>query len=172
MPGRLPGMFFKIVVSSMLDNVDAVLFPQVRRRIADMQSDVMYSWDDYTDMMQTVSAKLPRRTLVEIGRNLITQSRADYDRRGFSTAESILKDWAALFNAFIHGAPARDLVRTESFQPGRVVLVAGVVQPEAIVEGYLRGVIESYTTSTVTSVETMPVVIGGANYNRIVMTWE
>lgn len=171
MPGRLPGVFFKIVVASMLDSTDSVLFPQVRRRIADMQRDVMYSWDDYTDMMQTVSAKLPRETLVTIGSNLIKQSREDYAKLGFTTAESILKDWASLFNKFIHGAPARDLVRTEAFQPGRVVVVAGVAQPEAIIEGYLRGVIEGYTTAQVTSYESKPVLIGGANYNRIVMTY-
>ena len=171
MPGRLPGLFFKLVVSNMLDNTNVVLFPQVRRRIAEMEPDALYPWDDFTDMMQTVAAKLPRETLVSIGKGIVGQSRDSYAKLGFMSLEQILRDWGAVFNSFIHGAPARDLVRAESFQPGRVSIVAGIAQPAALIEGYLRGVVEVYGAATVTSCEVKPLIIGGANYNRIVLTW-
>ncbi|HSI06870.1 MAG: hypothetical protein ACAI38_23265 [Myxococcota bacterium] len=171
MPGRLPGLFFKLVVSNMLENTSSVLFPQVRRRIAEMEPEALYPWDDFTDMMQTVAARLPRETLVSIGKRLVSEARESYAKLGFMNLEQILSDWGALFNSFIHGAPARDLVRTESFQPGRVAIVAGIAQPAALIEGYLRGVIEVYGAATVTSCEVKPLIIGGANYNRFVLTW-
>ncbi len=171
MPGRLPGLFFKLVVSNMLDNTSSVLFPQARRRIAEMEPDALYPWDDFTDMMQTVAARLPRETLVSIGQSVVMQARDSYSKLGFMSLEQIMRDWGALFNSFIHGAPARDLVRTESFEPGRVAIVAGIAQPAALIEGYLRGVVELYGPATVTSCEVKPLIIGGANYNRIVLTW-
>ncbi len=171
MPGRLPGVFFKLVVSNMLENTGTVLFPQARRRIAEMQPDALYPWDDFTDLMQTVAARLPRETLVSIGERIIEEARDDFARLGFTGLEQIMKDWGALFNSFIHGAPARDLVRTESFQAGRVAIVAGIAQPEALIEGYLRGVIKVYGGATLTSLEIKPLIIGGANYNRFLLTW-
>ena len=171
MPGRLAGRFFKLVVSNMLDNTSAVLFPQARRRIAEMQPDALYPWDDFTDLTQTIAAKLPSSTMVAIGQRIITESRESYLKSGFSSGEQILRDWGALFNGFIHGAPARDLVRTESFAPGRVAVIAGIAQPAALVEGYLRGVLEAYDGATVTNCEVTPLIIGGANYNRIVVSW-
>jgi hypothetical protein len=172
MPGRLPGMFFKLVLSNMTDNANEVLFPQARRRIAEMQPDALYPWDDFTDMMQNVAARLPEGTLVSIGHQIIAQGEDTYRKLGFDTVEKILRDWGALFNSVIQGAPARDLVRTESFQPGQVTIVAGIAQPAGLVEGYLRGVIEIFGHAAVTSCEVKPVIIGGATYNRLVVSWE
>lgn len=171
MPGRLPGRFFKLAVSNMLDDASTAVSSQVRRRIAEMQPDALYAWDDFTDLMQTIAAKLPPATLVAIGARIITESHAQYVERGFTTVEQVLGDWGALFNGFIHGAPARDLVRTESFAKGRVVVIAGIAQPASLVEGYMRGVVDAYQAGTVTSCEITPFISGGANYNRIVMTW-
>jgi hypothetical protein len=52
-----------------------------------------------------------------------------------------------------------------------VSVVAGIAQPAELVEGYVRGVIEVYGPGTVTGCEVKPLIIGGTNYNRIVVTW-
>lgn len=170
MPGRIPGSIFKIVIASLPPATSAKLFPKKVECIAEMDGAAWYLWDDYTDLMQTIAAKLPPEVVVEIGKDIIRAAKPQFIRDGFTSPEGLLKDWAALFNAYIHGAPSRDLVRTETYAPGRVVIIGGVAQPSSLVEGYLRAVVEELG-GTVTGLEVTQVILGGATYNRFVMTW-
>jgi hypothetical protein len=169
MPGTIPGRVFKRVISAVVESPNASAVGHLVRRVAEMEPDARYSWDDYTDMMQTLAAKLPADALVDVGHRVIMQGQETI-RAGF-TGEQVMKDWGTLFNSSIHGAPARDLVRTESFESGRVSVVAGVAQPARIVEGYVRGVVDMFGLGQVTSCEITPVIIGGSSYHRLVLQW-
>jgi hypothetical protein len=172
MPGTIPGRVYKHVISAMLESISAPEFALLKRRLAEMDPELRYPWDDYTDLMQTLAAKLPAESLVNLGRHIITQGQERIRAGGFASGEQVMKDWGTLFNMDVRGAPARDLVRTESFEPGRVTVLAGIVQPAPLVEGYLRGIVDAFELGTVTSCDISSVIIGGASYNRLVLRWQ
>jgi hypothetical protein len=142
MPGSLPGAYFKLVIGNMLSV--RLMFPDIQKRVTAMSATQMYPWDEYTTMMQALAKELPTDTVVQIGKKIVRDSKGHFMSQGFDSATAILKNWGALFDANVVGAPKADSVQTIEFSPGSVTVAAGLAQPEPLVEGYLRGVVEMF----------------------------
>ena len=169
MPGQLPGMYFKLVIGNLLSA--QLMFPEIKKRVEEMPADKLQPWDEYTGMMQKLAAAMPGATMVQVGKKIVRDSKAFFMSQGFDSADKILSDWGKLFTANIHGAPARDLVKTLSYEPKDAVLLGGLVQPAALVEGYMRGVVEMFG-HRVTHFESAQVSHGGGEYNKLRIRWE
>lgn len=169
MPGQLPGMYFKLVIGNLLSA--QLMFPEIRKRVEEMKPDQLQPWDEYTGMMQKLAASMPAATMVQVGKKIVRDSKAFFMSQGFDSAEKILADWGSLFTANITGAPARDLVKTLVYEPKDAVLLSGLVQPAALVEGYMRGVVEMFG-HRVTFFESGQVSQGGVDYNKLRIRWE
>ena len=142
MPGKLYGQFFKFVVNSML--TASTTFPEYKKRIDEMKDTEWYDWDEYCKIVQDITNKLGENVIKNVGQKIISQSKPVFVQQGFHTPESILKDYASFFNASVKDTPPLDSPRTIEFAPGSVKIEAGDVQPRALIEGYLRGIIKMY----------------------------
>lgn len=168
MPGQIPGLYFKAVMSSMLTS--SALFPAHKQRIEAMNADALYAWDDYLSLLREIDAKLPANVVVGIGRKVMQQTKRVLEQQGFGSLDAIMRDWAKTFTANVQGAPSHDVMRTESYSPGHAVLLAGAAQPVAVIEGYARGAVEMFGR-WVASVEATQVRSGAHEFHRIAISW-
>ena len=77
----------------------------------------------------------------------------------------------AVMPACVVDAPPEDGVEVLEFEPGRAVLRFGVVQPAALIEGYIRGSALIYG-ATITSYEhERRVADDGKEYHFFTTTW-
>jgi hypothetical protein len=162
-------MYFKLVIGNLLSA--QLMFPEIRKRVEEMPADQLQPWDEYTGMMQKLAASMPAATMVQVGKKIVRDSKAYFMSQGFDSTAKILGDWGSLFTANISGAPARDLVKTLAYEPKDAVLLSGIVQPAALVEGYMRGVVEMFG-HRVTFFEGSQVSQGGAEFNKLRIRWE
>jgi hypothetical protein len=161
-------MYFKLVIGNLLSA--QLMFPELQKRVDEMKPEELHEWDEYTGMMQKLAAAMPAATIVQVGKKIVRDSKAYFMSQGFDSAEKILGDWGKLFAANITGAPARDMVKTISFEGKDAVLLAGVAQPAALVEGYMRGVVEMFG-HRVSHFEATTINQGGVDYNKLRIRW-
>jgi hypothetical protein len=162
-------MYFKLVIGNLLSA--QLMFPDIQKRVEEMPAESLQPWDEYTGMMQKLAASMPSGTIVQVGKKIVRDSKAYFMSQGFDSAEKILRDWGALFTANITGAPAKDLVKTLSYEPNSAVLLAGLVQPGPLVEGYMRGVVEMFG-HRVAQFQSARHSQSGIDYNRMHIRWE
>jgi len=167
--GRIQGTYFKLVIGNLLSV--RILFPEYKRRIDGMSPTGLYPWAEYTAMMQAIARELPTETMVQVGKKIVKDSKAYFASQGFDTAERILGDWAALMAANVLDLPPDDLVQTQAFSQGSVVIVAGAAQPAALVEGYMRGVAEMFGHRVTRFAARSVVRPSGASANELQMSW-
>ncbi len=137
MSGKLIGAFFKSVVNAML--MAEILVPEVKARVAEMEDDQWYPWEEYTQMVNLMASKLSALTLRKCGINLMRASAEFYRSRGFEKMDHQMARFDEGFNASVVGAPPEDGVEVVEFRPGFAVLRFGKIQPAALIEGYIRG---------------------------------
>ena len=114
--------------------------------------------------------ELPVETVVAVGKKNIVKAKQHFVEQGFDATDKILKDWATLFNQNLRGTPKQDLIRTVEFEPGQVVIEAGVAHVPALVEGYMRGFVEIFA-NVVTGFSFKTVARDGHEYHHFRMTW-
>jgi hypothetical protein len=161
-------MYFKLVIGNLLSA--QLMFPEMRAKVDAMAPEAMHPWDEYTSMMRELAEALPATTLLQVGKKIVRESKGHFMSQGFGSADAILSDWAKLFEANIHGAPPRDLVRTVEHAPGMAVLLAGAAQPAALVEGYMRGVVEMFGHQ-VQELKVRAVKRRADSYNELRIRW-
>lgn len=169
MPGKLSGFYFKQVVNALLN--PNMTLRKYAKHIENMRDDGWYDWDEYVEIVNEIAQKLSPKVLENVGRDVVTRAKPLFVQQGFDTPDKILENYYALFSTNIKGAPAQDEVRTVQYEAGHAIIEAGLVQPAALVKGYLRGIVEmfdrqiqSFTCQEVHSSK-------GFRVNRIELTW-
>ena len=142
MPGKLSGFYFKTVVGELL--TPEVLVPEYKRKIDAMRDKEWYDWDEYVNIVNVLAYMLDPAVVRDLGKGIVTRAKAWFVSQGFDSPDAILKDWHALFQANVKGAPERDGPHTTFYEPGHVVIEANTAQPRPLIEGYLRGVVDMF----------------------------
>lgn len=169
MAGKLSGFYFKQVINALMN--PNITLRKYAQHIENMQDAEWYDWDEYIEIVNEIAKKLSTLVLENIGRDIVTQSKPLFEQQGFDSPDKILEDYYALFAANIKGAPVEDEVRTVQYEPGHVIIEAGLAQPAALVKGYLRGIVEMFDKEIQSF--TCQEVKGsrGFNVNRMELTW-
>jgi hypothetical protein len=169
MAGKLSGFYFKQVINALMN--PNITIRKHAKHIENMRDDEWYDWSEYVEIVSEIAQKLSPRVLENIGRDIVAQSKPLFEQQGFDSPDKILEDYYALFSANIKDAPEADEVRTVQYEPGHVIIEAGLAQPAPLVKGYLRGIVEmfdrdiqSFTCHEVKSKK-------GFHVNRIELTW-
>jgi hypothetical protein len=144
--GMVLGRFYRQVVTELLHarDVDSELAPELVARMAALSDEGEYPWAAFTADVARASAPIPHSELVAIGKRIVTASKAEFERWGFESAESILTDLDAPFGATIIDPPEHERMITAKYEPGYALFCASTIHPPALVEGYLRGIVEMY----------------------------
>jgi hypothetical protein len=142
MPGKLTGFYFKQVVGELL--TPQVLIPEYKRKIDAMRDNEWYDWDEYVNIVNVLAYSLDPAVVCDLGKGIVTQAKELFISQGFDSPDVVLKDWYALFMANVKGAPERDGPHTTFYEPGHVVVEANTAQPQPLIEGYLRGVVDMF----------------------------
>ena len=141
-PGEILGIHFKSLVASF--PTAAVREPDFQRKVAAMAPDGWYSWQLYVDMSHKLTSGIPHDAIVRVGKNNISRAKAVFVQQGFSAAEQILEDWGRVWNANLRGTPQGDLIATQSYRPGAVVIEAGEAHVPGLIEGYMCGFVDAF----------------------------
>lgn len=152
-PGEILGVHFKSLVASF--PTAAVREPEFGRKVEAMAADGWYSWQLYVDMSHKLTAGIPHDAIVRVGKNNILRAKSIFVQQGFSSAEQILENWGRVWNANLRNTPQTDLIVTQAYQPGTVVIAAGVAHVPGLIEGYMSGFVEAYG-SRVTALSRKP----------------
>jgi hypothetical protein len=168
MAGSLYGFFFKSVVNSML--LGSVLFPDIKQRISEMQDDKLYSWDEYTAIVQRIAEKMSPATLRKCGMNLMRSSKEFYQKNGYRTMDDMMSKFDKGFKSSVVGAPPQDGVEVMRFEPGKVKLRFGAIQPKALSEGYILGAAEIFDAN-IESMVCTDVEFGGYKFHVFEVSW-
>ena len=140
------GRYYRQVLTALLQasEVDPGLVAVLVPRMATLTDAGEYPWAAFTADVARASEHIPHAELVAIGKRIVTASKPEFERWGFDSAESILTDLDAPFGATIIDPPEHERMITAKYEPGYALFCAGAVHPPALVEGYLRGVVEMY----------------------------
>lgn len=168
MAGNLYGFFFKSVVNSLL--MANVLFPDIKQRIAEMQDDKLYPWDEYTGIVNRIAERMSPATLRKCGMNLMRESEAFYRSNGYSSMNDMMSGFDKGFKSSVLGAPAHDGVEVLEFKPGHARLRFGVIQPKALSEGYILGSAEIFS-AIIESLQCTDETIQGHGYYTFDVRW-
>jgi hypothetical protein len=141
-PGEILGVHFKSLVASF--PTAAVREPELRRKVEAMAADGWYSWQLYVDMSHKLTAGIPHDAIVRVGKNNILRAKSIFVQQGFTAAEQILEDWGRVWNANLRNTPPGDLIVTQAYSPGTVVIAAGEAHVPGLIEGYMSGFVEAY----------------------------
>ncbi len=142
LPGKLYGQFFKFVVNSLLSA--EVIFPEYKEKVDQMDGNKWYSWDEYCEIVTAISNRLGDIVTKSVGTKIVTKSKESFQAQGYSSADSILKDYGKFFGAFVKDTPPRDPPRTIEYEEGHAIIEAGKIQPSSLIEGYLTGIIRMF----------------------------
>jgi hypothetical protein len=142
MAGMVLGRYFKQVVTPLLHAGTGS--KQLEARLETLDDEGEYEWEEFAAALSAASARVSHRDLVAIGKRIITAAKPEFERWGFDSAEAILTDLDAPFGASIIDPPEHQRLLTAKYEPGYAVFRVGVGHPAALVEGYLRGIVEAH----------------------------
>lgn len=140
--GEILGVHFKSLVASF--PTAAVREPAFQRQVGSMLPDGWYSWQLYVDVSYKLTSGVPHDAVVRVGKNNILRAKSVFVQQGFTSAEQILEDWGRVWNANLRGTPQEDLIVTQRYEPGSVVIEAGEAHVPGMIEGYMSGFVEAY----------------------------
>jgi hypothetical protein len=144
MAGQILGIYFKSIIGSMLASTAASLFPEHRERIAQMQDDQPYAWDEYVRMMQDLHARLSDSSLRAVAQASIMKLMPLHRAAGFSTLERVFGDFGTFSHDVVSGLPPTEAIRTVSFTPQTVVLEVETCLPTPVLSGFFQGLLTSF----------------------------
>lgn len=148
--GMVLGRYYRRVVTELLRAGAGVLDSSLDRsapleaRIAALADAGEYPWPAFTADVASASEPIGHKQLVAVGKRIVAASKAEFERWGFESAEAILTDLDAPFGATIIDPPEHERMITAKYQPGYALFCAGAIHPAALVEGYVRGIVEMY----------------------------
>ena len=137
--GLILGAYFKAVMGSLLGASAALLFPQHRKRIAEMQDDAWYSMDEYAQMANDLHAKLGDVTMAAIAQASVQKTFKYTHAAGFDTLEKVFGNFDALSRDVVRDRPANESFVTVSLTKSSVVMECGKRGPPAMFLGVFRG---------------------------------
>ena len=129
-----------------------------------------YPWDQFTAALREAAQTVSPRELVAIGKRIVSESKAEFERWGFDSAEAILTDLDAPFGAKFIDPPESERLMTAKYEPGYALFRVGLVHPPELVEGYLKGIVEAYGGS-VNDYACHEVTMDGQRYWLIELRW-
>ena len=142
MAGMVLGRSFKQVIAPLLH---AGLGEHALHDQLDALADEgEYPWEQFTDALARAAETVSSRELVAIGKRIIAESKTEFERWGFDSAEAILADLDAPFGAKFIDPPEAERLTTAKYEPGYALFRVGIVHPPELVEGYLKGIVEAY----------------------------
>ena len=168
MAGMVLGRSFKQVLSPLL-HAGAGLHG-LEAALDELEDDGEYPWEDFTTAVQEAAETVPARSLIEIGKHVVASSKLEFERWGFDSAEAVLTDLDAPFGAKFIDPPEHERLATAKYEPGYALFRVGAVHPAALVEGYLRGIVEIYG-GTVHDYMRHEVHMDGRPYHLIELRW-
>jgi hypothetical protein len=168
MTGMVLGRYFKLVVGPLLHA--GLGSSGLETRLAELEDDAEVTWDEFASAVGRAAASVTDRELVAIGERIIAASKASFERWGFDSAEAMLTDLDAPFGALILDPPDHERLTTAKFEPGYAVFRFGTAHPAALLQGYLRGIVELHG-GTVHTLACHLVQMDGQAYHLLEMRW-
>lgn len=142
MTGQLLGVFVKNVINSLL--AGQLLFPEFKARVDEMEDNQWYDWDEYVEMVQTIQTKLAPVVMTKIGTEIIYSGKQQFYDLGYNTIDDILQNYTTFFAQVVKDLPDEQNAKLVSFEPGHCVMTYGKDQPQALLEGIIKGLFKSY----------------------------
>lgn len=153
------GRYYRQVVTELLRAGDGLIDEaiegsgegsgQLVDRIASLADAGEYPWASFTADVAAASSRVQHSELVAIGKRIVTASKPEFERWGFDSAETVLTDLDAPFGATIIDPPEHERMTTAKYEAGYALFCVGAIHPAALIEGYLRGIVEMYEGSVV-----------------------
>lgn len=162
------GRYFKLVVTPLLRAGPGS--SELETRLDSLDDEQEYAWDEFAMTVDRVANRVGERELAAIGERIIRASKAEFERWGFDSAESMLTDLDAPFGAMILDPPEHERLTTAKYEPGYAVFRAGVAHPGALLQGYLRGIVEVHG-GTVHTIAHHLVHMDGQAYHLLELRW-
>ncbi|QQR89282.1 MAG: hypothetical protein IPJ88_13865 [Myxococcales bacterium] len=103
-----------------------------------------YDWDIYVTMSRTIAARMPSRSIVQIGTQLVTHSRDLFVSQGFDSIDKVFSDASAVFRANSKDVDESDDMKTVFFEPGHAIIEVGGSHVPELIEGFIYGFIEAF----------------------------
>ncbi|MDY7232212.1 hypothetical protein [Hyalangium rubrum] len=141
MAGQILGVYFKSIIGTMLASTTELLFPEHRRRIAEMQDDLWYPWEDYVQMTNDLHARLSDASLQAIGQATTVKTLPLNKAAGFDSVERVFRRFEALSADVIRGVPPEESLHTVSFTEDSAVLEGQTRLPIPLLLGFFRGIL-------------------------------
>jgi hypothetical protein len=168
MAGMVLGRYFKLVVTPLLHA--GLGCPELEQRLAAIDDEREYPWEEFATTVARAASRVSERELIAIGERIIRASKSEFERWGFDSAESMLTDLDAPFGAMILDPPEHERLTTAKYEPGYAVFRIGVAHPGALLQGYLRGIVEIHG-STVHALARHLVHMDGQAYHLLELRW-
>ncbi len=144
MAGQILGVYFKSIIGSMLASTAASLFPEHRKRIAQMRDEVWYPWEEYVRMMQDLHARLPDSALRSVGQASTVKTMPLQKAAGFDSLERVFSNFGALSSDVVRGVPPEQIIRTVSFTDDSAVLEVDTLLPIPLLSGFFQGLLMAF----------------------------
>jgi hypothetical protein len=144
MAGQILGIYFKSIIGSMLASTAEALFPQVRKRIAEMKDDAWYPWDEYVRMANELHGRLSDSSLKTVGQASIVKTIALQKAAGYDSLEKVFSDFDAISRDVVREVPPEESIRTVSFTQDSAVLEVDTRLPAPLLLGFFRGFLTSF----------------------------
>lgn len=138
--------------------------------MAHMEDDQEIAWVDFANAVARAASSVHEREQAAIGERIIWAAKSEFERWGFDSAESMLGDLDAPFGALILDPPEHERLTTAKYEPGYALFRVGTAHPAALVEGYLRGIVEAWG-STVHELARHVVTMDGQPYHLLELRW-
>jgi hypothetical protein len=168
MAGMVLGRYFRLVVTPLLHAGLGSTGLETRLRMLEDEAEV--PWDEFAQAVADAASSVTERELTAIGERIIQASKASFERWGFDSAEAMLTDLDAPFGALILDPPEHERLTTAKFEPGYAVFRIGTAHPGALLQGYLRGIVEVHG-GTVHTLARHLVQMDGQPYHLLEMRW-
>lgn len=162
------GRYFKLVVSPLLEAKSGS--SGLKARIGAMSDEQEVAWEEFAEAVAQASQDVHEREQAAIGERIIWASKPSFERWGFDSAESMLGDLDAPFCALILDPPEHERLTTAKYEPGYALFRIGTAHPAALLEGYLRGIVEVWG-STVHGLARHVVSMDGQRYHLLELRW-
>jgi hypothetical protein len=144
MAGQILGVFFKSIIGTMLTSTTAMLFPEHRKRIAEMRDEQWYEWDEYVQVMRDLHARLSDSSLRTVAQASIVKTLPLHKAAGFDSLERVFSDFDALSKSVVRDLPPEESIRTVSFTPDSAVLEVDTRLPIPLLSGFFQGILLSF----------------------------
>jgi hypothetical protein len=168
MTGVVLGRYLKLVVTPLLE-AGGRSREQIAQ-IAAISDEHEVPWAEFAAAVARASQSVPEREQAAIGERIIRASKPSFERWGFDSAESMLTDLDAPFGALILDPPEHERLTTAKYEPGYALFRVGTAHPAALLEGYLRGIVEAWG-GTVDCLTRHRVTMDGRPYHLLELRW-